>query len=434
MTGPTMVEAAAPDTAPSTPADRQAPPPGSPAFVHLLAQLLEGIGGPAVAPLAQKIGDAPDGLEGEAKPETDSPHSEQSAASPLAGFAMELTLLAPPPPSVPAPAEQDGALAAVLGPKPAETPPAAEAAIPAAGSGPEAPPMTRPAVVAPTAKSDFLPGLKQTSMPETSAESVRSQEAAPRASHIDRPATSAVRASIDVPTDAAPLTARVEELSSTTPRADGAAAAPEARSEAAFTVGAPSYGESRGSGDRDGARDRDRDGREPVSPLERIVSGPNTSESQPVPAATETSTRSAAAAPSRPPVEQVAERVTLAHREGRQEVSFRLDPPELGAVRIQAVLEGQRLILHIRTEQESARAALEQALPQLKESLSQQGIVAGRVTVELGLDTSPRGFTREGFAGFSRQEPAEPPAPSRDIVVRSQQRHEPATGGFDLWV
>jgi flagellar hook-length control protein FliK len=134
-------------------------------------------------------------------------------------------------------------------------------------------------------------------------------------------------------------------------------------------------------------------------------------------------------------VEQVAERVGLAHREGREEVSFRLDPPELGAVRIQAVLEGQRLTLHIRTEHEAARAALEQSMPQLKESLSQQGIVAGRVTIELGLDTSPRGFAGQGFAGSPREEAGDAPARSNAVSVQSRPWSETTDRrGVDVWV
>jgi hypothetical protein len=163
------------------------------------------------------------------------------------------------------------------------------------------------------------------------------------------------------------------------------------------------------------------------------VVGPTHSTAPPAPDAVEGTTHAASASP-RAPVEQVAERIGLAHRAGREEVSFRLDPPELGAVRIQAVLEGQRLTLHIRTEHEAARAALEQSMPQLKESLSQQGIVAGRVTIELGLDTSPRGFAGQGFAGSPRQEPGDAPARSSAVSAPSRPWLEPDQRGVDVWV
>ena len=154
----------------------------------------------------------------------------------------------------------------------------------------------------------------------------------------------------------------------------------------------------------------------------------------PTAAAPEESARPDPAAAPRSVVEQVTERIGLIPREGRHEVSLRLEPPELGAVRIEAVLEGQYLTLRIRTELEPARAALEQALPQLKESLSQQGIIAGRVTVQLGLDASAREFSGQGFAGFGRPGLEEPAARPLGQTARPALRHELSPQGFDLWV
>jgi flagellar hook-length control protein FliK len=136
----------------------------------------------------------------------------------------------------------------------------------------------------------------------------------------------------------------------------------------------------------------------------------------------------------RPLVEQIVARLTPL-REGRQEIALRLDPPELGGLRIAATLEGRQLSLHITTEQESARHALEGTLPRLRESLAQQGLVADRITVQLGLDASARDSAGGGGGAFAR-----PLAPAPEPVTRIPapaprvSRWLPATTeGLDLW-
>jgi flagellar hook-length control protein FliK len=131
-------------------------------------------------------------------------------------------------------------------------------------------------------------------------------------------------------------------------------------------------------------------------------------------------------------VEQVAERVVLLRREGHGEIALRLDPPDLGAVRIEAVMEGGKLRLEIRAEAEPARQALESSLPRLRESLAQQGIVADQVSVHLGLDSAPRDFTGGQSAPTTRP-PSSPTAPPRLVAPVAH----PATvraDGVDVWV
>jgi len=112
------------------------------------------------------------------------------------------------------------------------------------------------------------------------------------------------------------------------------------------------------------------------------------------------STRAEAAAPARSVAEQVAARISAIREPGRHEISLELRPPELGTVHVAARLEGRQVTLDIRAELGQARDLLQQALPALRESLEQQGIVAGRVTVHLGLDASPREFSGRDFDGF----------------------------------
>jgi flagellar hook-length control protein FliK len=90
---------------------------------------------------------------------------------------------------------------------------------------------------------------------------------------------------------------------------------------------------------------------------------------------------------SRSVAEQVAARLTPL-RQGRQAVSLRLDPPELGSVRIEAVLDGHKLSVSITAERESSRSLLEGALGQLRDALTDRGLVTDQLTVHVGLDGS----------------------------------------------
>jgi len=134
----------------------------------------------------------------------------------------------------------------------------------------------------------------------------------------------------------------------------------------------------------------------------------------------------------RPLVEQVVTRLTPL-RQGHQEVSLRLEPPDLGSVRVEAVLDGQRLTLRITAEQESAKTLLESTLPRLKESLSQQGFVTDQLTVGLDLDASAREFAGRGFARFERPMPTDLPARAAESVSAPARWRASATDGLDLW-
>jgi flagellar hook-length control protein FliK len=137
------------------------------------------------------------------------------------------------------------------------------------------------------------------------------------------------------------------------------------------------------------------------------------------------------AAVSRSVVRQVVTGIGRLRTEGRQEVSLRLDPPELGAVRVEAVLNGPHLTLQIHASMPATRDALEQALPRLRESLAEHGIVPAQVTVNLGLDGSSRRFGGEGSAAPAPPAPAVA-APAR--IAPPARWLEAGADGVDLWV
>lgn len=411
MTGPAAVLQVPPiDPSLPAPLGRSDGAPVSPEeFVRLLAQLLRGAGAATADPPAQKIGEGPAELEREPSRKAGTPDAEQAAPDALAALAVELIPVAPPPPS---PAQDSG-------------PGSAQEAAPAAAEAPKA--LTPPAMgeVSPAA-------VKSLAAPPAPPERRDLPATASAAPPAPKPVTSSSRPSADAAPPAVPPPARQEEPRPPAAGPHAMQTAPEARLEVTPAIGPGDAGGFHSSPDGDRATDRGRDDAEARYGIGG-VSGAPASTAQPAADPADGSARPSPAPAPRAAVEQVAERVGLAHREGRGEVSFRLEPPELGAVRIQAVLEGQQLTLHIRTEHDAARAALEQSMPQLRESLAQQGIVAGRVTIELGLDTSAREFSGQGFTGSPRQEPVEPPAQVNASAVRGPWR-EPDGRGFDLWV
>jgi flagellar hook-length control protein FliK len=81
------------------------------------------------------------------------------------------------------------------------------------------------------------------------------------------------------------------------------------------------------------------------------------------------------------PAEQVAhairEHAGPAAREGRTEVSLRLDPPELGAIRIHLSATEHTLSARLVVEQEATRQLLENQVQALRDRLAEAGVTLG---------------------------------------------------------
>ncbi|QDU41643.1 Flagellar hook-length control protein FliK [Symmachiella dynata] len=97
--------------------------------------------------------------------------------------------------------------------------------------------------------------------------------------------------------------------------------------------------------------------------------------------------------------------------ENRQEVTMRLTPPELGALRIEVAVEHGKVSARIDAQSSAAQKILLDSLPQLKEALVQNGASVERIEVMLA-DNSPndqggalgQGFTEQGERGQGPQD------------------------------
>jgi flagellar hook-length control protein FliK len=136
--------------------------------------------------------------------------------------------------------------------------------------------------------------------------------------------------------------------------------------------------------------------------------------------------------PVRDPIDQIATRLRDVRGPGRHEISVRLDPPDLGAVRIDARLDGARLSLSIVAEHAPTGELLADALPRLRETLSQQGFVPTDVTVHLGFEAGGRQFTRDDAPTFTPPRDGEL-APSSPAVRLPAARAAVTSDGLDVW-
>src|SRR5206468_12515124 len=135
--------------------------------------------------------------------------------------------------------------------------------------------------------------------------------------------------------------------------------------------------------------------------------------------------------PRRTVAEQIVGQVANVRHEGRQSMSLRLDPPELGAVRIDAVLDGRHVSLEIRTEHAEARAMVDGSLPAIRQALEDRGFVADQLSVQLGMDTAT-GSAGHDAARFAHPASPPPPEPKRMIAPRRVARVP--VEGLDLLV
>jgi flagellar hook-length control protein FliK len=187
-----------------------------------------------------------------------------------------------------------------------------------------------------------------------------------------------------------------------------------------------------GREDQPGFQGREsRDGETAPSPSDSAIAGPS------APAASATlrpasdTVASARPEPVRDSVDQIATRLRDVRTDGRHEISLRLDPPDLGTVRIDARLEGTRLQVQIHAERATTGEALADALPRLREALSQQGFVPSEISVHLGLDASGRQFARDSAPTFTPPRDGEPSPQPR--VVRAPARAVALSDGLDVW-
>lgn len=80
--------------------------------------------------------------------------------------------------------------------------------------------------------------------------------------------------------------------------------------------------------------------------------------------------------------DQVAERVQMMMSKNLKHVDIRLDPPELGRMQIRMSLNNDSATVHFTVQNQQTRDMVDQAMPRLREMLSQQGIQLADTSVQ----------------------------------------------------
>lgn len=95
----------------------------------------------------------------------------------------------------------------------------------------------------------------------------------------------------------------------------------------------------------------------------------------------------------------LSERVTWLVREGLQTAELTLHPKELGPIRIELALDGEAASIGFSATQADTRAAIEQALPRLREMLASQGLQLGGALIDAGAGQKGNGDAPRGRGG-----------------------------------
>lgn len=128
--------------------------------------------------------------------------------------------------------------------------------------------------------------------------------------------------------------------------------------------------------------------------------------------------------------QQLAEKVRWMVNQNNLQADIRLDPPELGSMKVRVNLSGESASVNIVVQSQQAREVLEQATPKLKELLEQQGIELGQSSVQQEQDGAAQQESGS-FAGGSGQDSE---SNAEENVVAEHKIRNGRIGGIDYFV
>lgn len=122
--------------------------------------------------------------------------------------------------------------------------------------------------------------------------------------------------------------------------------------------------------------------------------------------------------------EQIGQQAKWMMRENRKEMEIRLDPPELGSLKVQIKVENGQTLVQIVTATPEARELLDSAQMRLREMLQSQGDASNQVDVQVRQDASDSGqtFEQAEFQDSDGEEQNTPPSDQQQLHRRIQQQ------------
>jgi hypothetical protein len=110
---------------------------------------------------------------------------------------------------------------------------------------------------------------------------------------------------------------------------------------------------------------------------------------------------------------EVVRQVGLRIEEGSQEIRLVLHPRELGDIRLKVVAKDGQISTQFLVENQSVKAVMESAVPQLRQALSEQGLQLTDFSVDIGGQGTFSGQEQEGQPRFYHHQPRAQRAPLR---------------------
>jgi len=137
-------------------------------------------------------------------------------------------------------------------------------------------------------------------------------------------------------------------------------------------------------------------------------------------------------------IERLATEISTQARGERQEISMRLEPPELGHVKIELALDGERIQARITTEFAEAGGLIQSHLQELRQALQSHSLDLVSVQVDLGGSSGFYGNLHQGAESEAQRQKSWPdfdaalPANEND-AVESPRTASLGRGAVSLW-
>jgi flagellar hook-length control protein FliK len=137
-------------------------------------------------------------------------------------------------------------------------------------------------------------------------------------------------------------------------------------------------------------------------------------------------------------VNQVRESIVTTVDQSNREAHLQLDPPELGKLAIQLVMEGERIHAHIVAESADVGALIQAHLPELKQALHSHRLDLDTVRVEVqtgggGPNTSSQNSQQEERASRHGSNLSMAQADTRDPETALTTPPVDHRGGVNVW-
>ncbi|WJG10612.1 flagellar hook-length control protein FliK [Aliiglaciecola sp. LCG003] len=130
-------------------------------------------------------------------------------------------------------------------------------------------------------------------------------------------------------------------------------------------------------------------------------------------------------------LQQMTEKVRWMVSQNNLQADIRLDPPDLGSMKVRVSMSGDTATVNIVVQSQQARDVLDQAAPRLREMLEQQGIELGQSSVQQEQNETAE---QQGDSQFAQSSQSPEDMTVDESLVAEQKINNGRIGGIDYFV